>query len=93
MLVKGDTVGIICCSDGRKKEAENRIALLEQVLITEFSLQVVFDETIFQKDESPFSGTPQDRAIELMKLYQRSDVQMIFDISGGDAANQVLPYL
>ncbi|ECL0019904.1 LD-carboxypeptidase [Listeria monocytogenes] len=93
MLVKGDTVGIICCSDGRKKEDENRIALLEQVLKTEFSLQVVFAETIFQKAESPFSGTPQDRAIELMKLYQRSDVQMIFDISGGDAANQVLPYL
>lgn len=49
MLVKGDTVGIICCSDGRKKEDENRIALLEQVLKTEFSLQVVFAETIFQK--------------------------------------------
>ncbi|CBY74669.1 TPA: LD-carboxypeptidase [Listeria monocytogenes] len=93
MLAKGDLIGIICCSDGRKKEDEKDLKRLKQVLEKEFGLQVVFAKTIFQIDDSPFSGTPEERAAELMKLYQNMDVKMIFDISGGDAANQVLPHL
>ncbi|EGP8433709.1 LD-carboxypeptidase, partial [Listeria monocytogenes] len=93
MLAKGDLIGIICCSDGRKKEDEKDLKRLKQVLEKEFGLQVIFAKTIFQTNGSPFSGIPEERATELMKLYQNVDVKMIFDISGGDAANQVLPYL
>ncbi|MCD2253886.1 S66 peptidase family protein [Listeria marthii] len=93
MLVKGDAVGIICCSDGRKAEDKSRIERLEEVLRTEFGLRVIFAQTIFQIEASPYSGSPKERAAELMNLYQNPEVKAIFDISGGDAANQVLPYL
>ncbi|ARM71668.1 TPA_asm: LD-carboxypeptidase [Listeria monocytogenes] len=93
MLVAGDTIGIICCSDGRKLEEKREIERLKEVLETKFGLRVTFAETIFQTEGSPFSGSPEERATELMKLYRNPDVKMIFDISGGDAANQVLPYL
>lgn len=76
-----------------KKEDEKDLKRLKQVLEKEFGLQVIFAKTIFQTNGSPFSGIPEERATELMKLYQNVDVKMIFDISGGDAANQVLPYL
>lgn len=93
VLVKGDSVGIICCSDGRKEGDKLRIERLKQVLKTEFGLQVVFARTIFQSEATPYSGSAKERAAELMKLYQHAEVKVIFDISGGDAANQVLPYL
>lgn len=93
MLVKGDSVGIICCSDGRKAEDKLRIERLEEVLRTEFGLRVIFAQTIFQSEATPYSGSAKERAAELMKLYQNAEVKVIFDISGGDAANQVLPYL
>ena len=36
MLVKGDTVGIICCSDGRKKEDEVELEEeIDETLITQ----------------------------------------------------------
>ncbi|MBC1460832.1 LD-carboxypeptidase [Listeria welshimeri] len=93
MLVKDDLIGIICCSDGRKREDKPVIERLKRVLEVEFGLQVILAKTIFRTEDSPFSGSPKERASELMKLYQNPDVKMIFDISGGDAANQVLPYL
>ncbi|EAG4873861.1 LD-carboxypeptidase, partial [Listeria monocytogenes] len=52
MLAKGDLIGIICCSDGRKKEDEKDLKRLKQVLEKEFGLQVVFAKTIFQIDDS-----------------------------------------
>ena len=39
------------------------------------------------------SGTAKERADALMKFYQDNEIKGIFDISGGDVANGILPYL
>lgn len=92
ILNQGDSVGIIACSDGRSfKERENIDQLL--VVLTELGLHTIVAKTIYRKDQTPFSGTPQERAHELMALFTNPKVKAIFDISGGDSANQVLPEL
>ncbi len=93
MLIAGDSIGIICCSDGKKHSDKEKIEKLEQILNDKFDLRAVFAETIFRTNDSPYSGTPKARATELLKLYSNPKIKAIFDISGGDAANQILPYL
>ena len=55
-------------------------------------LQPVFSDSIYEKD-GPFSGTAKERAEALMDFYRDEEIKGIFDISGGDLANGVLPYL
>ena len=55
-------------------------------------LEPVFTEYIYQKN-SVFSGTARQRAESLMSFYRDPEISVIFDISGGDLANEVLPYL
>ena len=40
-----------------------------------------------------FSGTAEERAEQLMKMFKDPEVEEIFDISGGDVANQILDRL
>lgn len=49
MLVKDDLIGIICCSDGRKREDKPVIERLKRVLEVEFGLQVILAKTIFEQ--------------------------------------------
>ena len=41
----------------------------------------------------PESGSPLEKARELMEFYEDASIKAIFDISGGDLANTILPYL
>lgn len=84
-------IGIVCCSNGQKKEYEAKIKLLENTLLY-LGLQPVFSDYIYEK-ESIFGGTAKERADVLMKLYLDEEIKGIFDISGGDVANGILPYL
>ncbi|MDW5522674.1 LD-carboxypeptidase [Carnobacterium maltaromaticum] len=93
MLKKGDTIGIIACSNGKKLSQKKKINELINLLETQFSLTVIEAATIYEKNEFPFSGTPAERAQALMQLYLNPSVVMIFDISGGNVANEILPYL
>lgn len=92
MLKTGDTVGLIACSDGRPISMKPRIEELIKVL-SQFGLTVNLADTLYQNDNTPFSGTPKERGQALMSLFGNRKVRAIFDISGGDSANQVLPYL
>lgn len=101
-LAKGDKVAIVCCSNGqslsKKKEIENLKVILE-----EMSLIPVFSKYIYQKISLeevennlkgfPESGSPLEKARELMEFYEDASIKAIFDISGGDLANTILPYL
>ena len=101
-LAKGDKVVIVCCSNGqslsKKKEIENLKVILE-----EMSLIPVFSKYIYQKISLeevennlkgfPESGSPLEKARELMGFYEDASIKAIFDISGGDLANTILPYL
>lgn len=68
-----------------------KINCLEQTL-RDIGLQPVFSDYIYEK-EDVFSGTAQERAKALMDFYKDDEIKAIFDISGGDLANGVLPYL
>lgn len=91
MFKQGDKVGIVCCSNGQKKSYEEKIKYLENTLL-DMGLCPVFSDFIYEK-ESVFCGTAKERAQALMKFYQDEEIKGIFDISGGDAANGILPYL
>ncbi len=84
-------VGIVACSNGQKMEYAEEIKTLENTLL-DIGLQPVFSDYIYEK-ESVFSGTAKERANALMQMYENEGITEIFDISGGDIANGILPYL
>ncbi|MGN0482643.1 MAG: S66 peptidase family protein [Lachnospiraceae bacterium] len=91
MLKKGDKIGIVCCSNGQKQANRKQIKCLEETLHS-MGVQPVFSDYIYEK-ESVFSGTARQRAEALMQFYQNDEIKAICDISGGDLANGILPYL
>ena len=84
-------VGIVCCSNGQKRANENDIKVLEKTL-RDIDVEVVFSEYIYERD-GVFCGSAKERAQALMDFYLNDEIVEIFDISGGDLANGVLPYL
>lgn len=83
--------GIVCCSNGLAPEKQEMVRELENAL-TFLGLTPVFSNYIFAKD-SVFSGSAQERAQTLMDFYLDRSIKAIFDISGGDIANEILPCL
>lgn len=91
MIGRGSKIGIVCCSNGLKKEYCGKIKLLEETLYS-IGLRPVFGGHIYAV-EDVFSGTAKERAQTLMDFYRDDEIEGIFDISGGDIANGILPYL
>lgn len=90
-MEKGSKAAIVCCSNGQMSANKNNIDKLERILL-ELGLVPVFSRYIYEKD-SVFSGSGCERAESLMEAYRDDDIKVIFDISGGDIANEILPYL
>jgi muramoyltetrapeptide carboxypeptidase LdcA involved in peptidoglycan recycling len=90
-MKKGDKVGIVCCSNGQPQANREQLHKLEETLL-QIGLIPVFSDYIYEK-ESAFSGTALKRANALMQFYRAEDIVAIFDISGGDIANEILPYM
>lgn len=84
-------VGVVCCSNGQRPEYREQNETLAQVLRS-FGLEPVFSRCIYA-GETASCGSGKQRARELMKLYEDETIREIFDISGGDLANEVLDYL
>lgn len=84
-------VGIVCCSNGQKRAYEEDVKILEKTL-QDIGLQPVFSDYIYERD-GVSCGSAKERAQALMNFYLDDEVVEIFDISGGDLANGVLPYL
>lgn len=91
MMKIGDKVGIVCCSNGQPTKSRETILCLKN-LLENMGFTPLFSNYIYAKD-SVFSGTARERAQALMEFYMNFDVKAIFDISGGDIANEILPYL
>ena len=84
-------IGIVCCSNGQKKAYINKIKLLENTLLG-IGIEPVFSDFIYEKEDI-FGGSVYERAQALMEFYTNNEITGIFDISGGDIANGILPYL
>ena len=91
MLKPSDTVAIVCCSNGQKSTYKSKITQLEYTLVS-LGLNVIFSDYIYEK-EGVASACAKERARGLMDFYKDDEIKAIFDISGGDIANGVLPYL
>lgn len=83
--------GIVCCSNGQKKEYAKKLKDLENTL-RELGFYPVSGSCIYEK-EGVYSGTAKERASALMDFFRDDETEHIFDISGGDLANGILPYL
>lgn len=84
-------VGIVCCSNGQKQTYIEKIKDLEDTLLS-VGLHPIFSDCIYEI-ENVFSGTASERAQALMQFFIDDEIREIFDISGGDIANGILPYL
>lgn len=87
----GNKVGLIACSDGVKVENLTKVEELIRIM-NSYGLEVVISNTLFRRN-GYFSGSPKERAAELNLLFKNNEIRAIFDISGGDSANQILEYL
>lgn len=90
-LQQEDKVGLIACSDGIRPEMRPRLDALIDVLHG-FGLDVVEAGTLMRRS-GYFSGTPGERAAALNEWFRDDGIKAIFDVSGGDSANQILPFL
>ena len=91
ILKKGDHIGIVACSNGQPLTNKNKIeSLLLQ--LKNLNLNPICSEYIYEVN-SPFNGSAKDKGKAFMNLYKNDEVKAIFDISGGDLANEVLDYL
>ncbi|MGN1015113.1 MAG: LD-carboxypeptidase [Butyricicoccus sp.] len=83
--------GWISCSNGLQPEAAKELDHLEQVLNHE-GISVRRSDCLFARD-GVRSSTAKERADCLMELYDDRNIDAVFDLSGGDVANEILPYL
>lgn len=90
-MTTGSKIGIVCCSNGQWRENEKKLSELDGTL-RKMGMIPVWSSHIFAKD-SFRSGTGKERADDLMKFYEDGEIGAVFDISGGDIANEILPHL
>ncbi len=79
--------GIVCCSDGLAKNQQEQVHNLRDAL-RQMNISVIISPYLYQG-----IGTAKQKAQALMALYGNDDIHDVFDISGGDLANELLPYL
>lgn len=91
MIERKKKIGIVCCSNGMKRSYSTKIKALEEALLS-IGLRPVFSDYIYEKS-NVYSSTGKERARALMNFYSDDEIEEIFDISGGDLANGILPYL
>ncbi len=83
-------VALVACSNGLSVGEKDSISNLVNVLES-FGLQVVISPYLYMDEEYIYN--PKRRADILNQMFLDSTIDAIFDVSGGDMANQVLPYL
>jgi muramoyltetrapeptide carboxypeptidase LdcA involved in peptidoglycan recycling len=87
----GHAVGIIGCSNGQTDSFRSEIEELKRIL-GKMNLEVYTGDCIYETGHR-LDRDGRARARALMQLYQIPEIQNIFDISGGDLGNEILPYL
>lgn len=91
MLKPGDKIAIVACSNAQPISNKHKIGELLKT-IESLGIIPVCSDFIYEK-YSVFSGEAVDKAKVLMKFYLEPQIKAIFDISGGNIANEILPYL
>ena len=82
---------IVCCSNGQDRKYKEKIEGLKSIFDM-IEVETVFSPYIYA-DENGYCGTAKERAESLMTFYADDSVDAIYDISGGDLANEILHLL
>lgn len=91
MLNYGDKIGITACSNAIPTSQKPQIEALHKILCDLHLVPVV--SNYIYAETGVFSASATDKAAALMDLYKDPDIKAIFDISGGDMANELLDLL
>lgn len=84
-------VGMVCCSNG---EPQENVVLHHRLseLLADRGLETTFSPYIYRKyGDSSGTGAQRGEAVNIM--FRDPQVEAVFDLSGGDLANEVLEYL
>ncbi|WIV20605.1 LD-carboxypeptidase [Paenibacillus polygoni] len=88
MLRRGDTVGIVTLgSPLNRATIDARIAVLRST-----GLNTIVGEHVYEQDGF-LAGTDEDRAADLMAMFQNDEVRLILPTRGGTGVAGILPYL
>ena len=87
-MTKTLKAALVGCSDPLPASERRDVARLPDVLAS-FGVETVVSPLLFS-EELP---APRDKAGALMRFFRDPSVDYIFDVSGGDLANTVLPFL
>ena len=91
MLEINNKVALVVCSNGKVREDKIKLDKLEEILKS-LGLVPVYSNYLY-KDKFGRSASAEIRSEELMKFFSDKSIQAIFDISGGDIANEIVEYL
>lgn len=91
MFKDKDQVILVANSNGVPISQKDKVDQLVKVL-QNMGLRPVISSRLYATNGIS-SGTGAERAEVMMDAYKSADITAIFDISGGDIANEVLPYL
>ena len=83
--------GLVSCSNGQHPQQQEKINQLIRIL-EKMGMECVQAEHLYARD-GVFGGTPKELAQDLMAFYNDGSIHAIYDVSGGDIANEVLGYL
>ena len=83
--------GILCCSDGEREENRELHKQL-YALLEDGGMDLVVSPYLYRR-EDPAAGTAEQRAGVLNALFADPEMTQLFDLSGGDLANEVLELL
>ena len=84
-------VGITACSNTQKEEYRSQNEELAGYLRSLDILPVI--SSCMYEEERPYPDSAKERAEQLMRMFADPDIGEIYDISGGDEANQILDHL
>ena len=91
MLEINNKVALVVCSNGKAREDKIKLDKLEEILKS-LGLVPVYSNYLY-KDKFGRSASAEIRSEELMNFFSDKSIKAIFDISGGDIANEILEYL
>lgn len=72
---------VAACSNGLPASRCIQVERLVEFL-REIGIETVVSTCLYQRDGTPFGGSPRERARQLMSFYKDPEIGMIFDISG-----------
>lgn len=84
-------VGLVACSNALDVCKKNEVEELKEILQKKYV--VVKESKYIYGSNGVISGTAKEKAEALMEMFSNPEMEEIYDISGGDLANQILDEL